>query len=65
MVIVTNTLDTPHVKYINRPKPVARTYRCDQCDTIVTLYVDPIEVTHRCKQMQKPGASRVRALKAS
>ena len=45
---VTTTTQMPNVKYIKRPKPEPRLFACELCDTHIKLYVEPVEVLHRC-----------------
>jgi len=52
---VTITSNPTNVKYIVRPKPEAHLWGCDKCSTTITLYVNAIEVMHRCKRTQKPA----------
>jgi hypothetical protein len=53
---------TPRVKYIKRPQPLPHLFACDHCDTSIKLYVEPIEVTHRCKRTQKQARLTERPL---
>jgi hypothetical protein len=59
---VTTTTERPNVKYITRPKPEPRLYACDLCDVHVKLYVEPVEVLHRCIRTRKTARLTERPL---
>jgi hypothetical protein len=45
---VTLTTNPRNVKYIKRPAPEPHLWACEHCDSHVILYVQPVEVLHRC-----------------